>query len=89
MRMNRERCIDCLHCSLGYTGHVRGPRLHRRDDASPDGSRGGSIQFANEYRGEGRKGWDGRARVLVWDFFFFLFLFERTADDDRERAIRG
>lgn len=71
VRMNRERCIDCLHCSLGL--HVRGPRLHRRDDASPDGSRGGSIQFANEYRGEGRKGWDGRvARVLVWDFFSFF-----------------
>lgn len=76
--------IVCI-VRLGYTGHVRGPRLHRRDDASPDGSRGGSIQFANKYRGDGGK--DGRARVLVWDFFFPLF--ERTADDDRERAIRG
>lgn len=38
---------------------MRGPRLHRRDDASPDGSRGGSIQFANKYRGEGKGGMSG------------------------------
>lgn len=75
--------IVCI-VRLDYTGHVRGPRLHRRDDASPDGSRGGSIQFANKYRGEGGKSGMGGLEFSS-GIFFSLFLKGRPTMIGNER----